>query len=90
MLGGSNIATAHGSFIPGIGWSEITIVVLLALLIFPSKDLPVLMKKMGGFMAVVRHQIHGVKRSFLSMEDEASQEKKKKKPDNGDSSSSER
>ena len=65
---------------PQIGWFEILIVVILAILIIGPKDFPVMLKKMGGWIGSIKRYFNEIKKDVTDMkntvEDEISVEKK--------------
>ena len=56
--------------IPQIGFAEMIVLALLAIIVVGPKDLPVLMRKMGAFMAKVRSLGQEFKDAFADMEAE--------------------
>ena len=65
---------------PQIGWFEILIVVILAILIIGPKDFPVMLKKMGGWIGSIKRYFNEIKKDVTDMkntvEDEISVDKK--------------
>jgi|TARA_B100002003_G_scaffold182275_1_gene170494 sec-independent protein translocase protein TatB len=65
---------------PQIGWFEILIVVILAILIIGPKDFPVMLKKMGGWIGSIKRYFNEIQKDVTDMkntvEDEISVEKK--------------
>ena len=53
---------------PQIGWFEILIVVVLAILIIGPKDFPVMLKKIGSWVASFRNYFSAVQREFTEVE----------------------
>jgi len=56
--------------IPQIGFAEMIILALLAIIVVGPKDLPVMMRKLGGFMAKIRSLGQEFKDAFADMEAE--------------------
>ena len=54
---------------PQIGWFEILIIVVLAILIIGPKDFPVVLKKMGGWIGSVKRYFHEIQKDMTNMED---------------------
>ncbi len=65
---------------PQIGWFEILIVVILAILIIGPKDFPVMLKKMGIWIGSIKRYFNEIQKDVAdiknSVEDEISVEKK--------------
>jgi sec-independent protein translocase protein TatB len=65
---------------PQIGWFEILIVVILAILIIGPKDFPVMLKKMGGWIGSIKRYFNEIQKDVTDMkntvEDEISVDKK--------------
>jgi len=64
--------------IPQFGFAEIVVIALLAIIVVGPKDLPKLMRTLGGFMAKVRAMGQEFKDAFADMdaEDEIAQMRK--------------
>ena len=64
---------------PQIGWFEILIVVLLAILIIGPKDFPIMLKKIGSWVASFKNYFSEVQKNISdienTVEDEISLEK---------------
>lgn len=56
--------------IPQLGFAEIVVLALLAIIVVGPKDLPVLMRKMGGMMAKIRSMGQEFRDAFENMEAE--------------------
>ena len=54
---------------PQIGWFEILIVVVLAILIIGPKDFPIMLKKIGSWVGSFRNYFSEVQRDITDMED---------------------
>ena len=64
---------------PQIGWFEILIIVVLAILIVGPKDFPIMLKKIGSWMSSFKSYFSEVQRGITdvekTVEDEISNEK---------------
>ena len=64
---------------PQIGWFEILIIVVLAILIIGPKDFPIMLKKIGSWMGSFKNYFSEVQRDITdvekAVEDEISREK---------------
>ena len=72
---------------PQIGWFEILIVVVLAILIIGPKDFPIMLKKVGSWIGSAKRYISNVQNevSSLGNEDFSTDKKKEEKVENNDS-----
>ena len=53
---------------PQIGWFEILIVVVLAILIIGPKDFPIMLKKMGSWLGTFKNYFSDVQKDIADME----------------------
>ena len=53
---------------PQIGWFEILIVVVVAILIIGPKDFPIMLKKMGSWLATFKNYFNEIQRNVTDME----------------------
>ena len=64
---------------PQIGWFEILVVVVLAILIIGPKDFPIVLKKIGNWMGSIKRYFGEIQKNMTDMEnvveDEISLEK---------------
>ena len=60
---------------PQIGWFEILIVLVLAILIIGPKDVPVMLKKIGSWIGSFKNYLSEVQRDITSIGDDISIEK---------------
>jgi sec-independent protein translocase protein TatB len=72
---------------PQIGWFEILIIVVLAILIIGPKDFPIMLKKIGSWVGSFRNYFSEIQKNISdignTVEDEISFEQDtSKKPDN--------
>ena len=54
---------------PQIGWFEILIVVVLAILIIGPKDFPIMLKKIGSWVGSFKNYFNEVQRDINEVED---------------------
>ena len=54
---------------PQIGWFEILIIVVLAILIIGPKDFPIVLKKIGGWMGSIKRYFNEIQKDVIDMED---------------------
>jgi len=54
---------------PQIGWFEILIVVVLAILIIGPKDFPIMLKKIGSWVGSFKSYFSEVQKDITEMED---------------------
>ena len=59
---------------PQIGWFEILIIVILAILIIGPKDFPIVLKKMGGWIRSIKKYFNEIQKYMTDMEDTVEKE----------------
>ena len=59
---------------PQIGWFEILIIVVLAILIIGPKDFPIMLKKIGGWMGSIKRYFNEIQKDVIDMEDSVEKE----------------
>ena len=59
---------------PQIGWFEILIVVVLAILIIGPKDFPIMLKKMGSWLGKFKNYYTEVQKDLTDMENTVEEE----------------
>ena len=59
---------------PQIGWIEILIIVVLAILIIGPKDFPIVIKKVGGWVGSVKRYFSEIQRDMTDMEESVEKE----------------
>ena len=59
---------------PQIGWFEILIIVVLAILIIGPKDVPIVLKKIGGWLGSVKRYFNEIQKDITSIEDDVEKE----------------
>ena len=52
---------------PQIGWFEILIIVVLAILIIGPKDFPIVLKKIGGWMGSIKKYFNEIQRDVTDI-----------------------
>ena len=53
---------------PQIGWFEILIVVILAIIIIGPKDFPIVVKKVGSWVGAVKNYFHDIQKEVTETE----------------------
>ena len=71
---------------PQIGWFELLIVVLVAILVIGPKDFPVMLKKVGSWIGSTKKYINNIQNevSNIDLENNNIQKKEDKKEENKD------
>ena len=59
---------------PQIGWFEILIIVVLAVLIIGPKDFPIVLKKIGGWMGSIKRYFNEIQKYVINMENSVEKE----------------
>ena len=59
---------------PQIGWFEILIIVVLAILIIGPKDVPIVLKKIGGWMGSIKRYSNEIQKNVNDMENSVEKE----------------
>ena len=59
---------------PQIGWFEILVVVILAILIIGPKDFPIMLKKIGSWVGSFKNYFTEVQRDITDMENSVEEE----------------
>ena len=54
---------------PQIGWFELLIVVLVAILIIGPKDFPIMLKKIGSWVGTFKNYFSDMQKDITEMED---------------------
>ena len=52
---------------PQIGWFEILVIVVLAILIIGPKDFPIILRKIGGWMGSMKSQFAEIQKEMLNV-----------------------
>ena len=71
---------------PTIGWFEILIVVVIAIIILGPKDFPIMLKKIGSWIGTTKKYINSIQNevSNIDLEDNNIHKKEDKKEENKD------
>ena len=59
---------------PQIGWFEILIIVVLAILIIGPKDFPIVLKKIGAWMGSIKRYFNEIQKDVNDMENKIEKE----------------
>ena len=59
---------------PQIGWFEILIIVVLAILIIGPKDFPIILKKIGNWIGSLKKYFNEIQEGFKDIEDTVEEE----------------
>ena len=59
---------------PQIGWFEILIIVVLAILIIGPKDFPIIFKKIGSWMGSFKNYFNEIRKDITEVEDTIEEE----------------
>tara|TARA_B100001123_G_C15246107_1_gene1000975 strand:+ start:1407 stop:1643 length:237 start_codon:yes stop_codon:yes gene_type:complete len=59
---------------PQIGWFEILIVVVMAILIIGPKDFPIMVRKIGSWVGTIKSYFSDVQKSITDVEDTIKEE----------------
>tara|TARA_B100001750_G_C15180844_1_gene433973 strand:+ start:92 stop:334 length:243 start_codon:yes stop_codon:yes gene_type:complete len=59
---------------PQIGWFEILVVVVLAILIIGPKDFPIVIRKIGSWIGAAKRYFSEVQRGFSNVQDSINEE----------------
>ena len=54
---------------PQIGWSELLVIAIIAILVIGPKDLPIIMKKFAGFVKTIKGYASQFQGSFENISD---------------------
>ena len=71
---------------PTIGWFEILIVVVIAIIVLGPKDFPVMLKKVGSWIGTAKKYINNIQNevSDIDLEDKNIQKKEDTKKEDND------
>ena len=59
---------------PQIGWSEILVIVILAILIIGPKDFPVVLRKIGNWIGSIKKYFSEIQKEVSNIEDSIEKE----------------
>ena len=67
---------------PTIGWFEILIVVVIAIIVLGPKDFPIMLKKVGSWIGTVKRYVNNIQSEVSNIDIEDNQvDKKEEKKD---------
>ena len=69
---------------PTIGWFEILIVVVIAIIVLGPKDFPIMLKKVGSWIGTVKRYVNNIQSEVSNItidENDIAEKKEKKKND---------
>ena len=71
---------------PTIGWFEILIVIVIAIIVLGPKDFPIMLKKVGSWIGTAKKYINNIQNevSNIDLESDNTQTNNKKKEENKD------
>ena len=71
---------------PTIGWFEILIIVIVAIVVLGPKDFPIMLKKVGSWIGTAKKYINSIQSevSNIDLEDNSIQKKDEKTKENKD------
>ena len=55
---------------PQIGWFEILVIVVIAIVVIGPKDFPIMLKKIGSWIGSIKRYVRNVQNQFSSLENE--------------------
>ena len=67
---------------PQIGWFELLIIVVVAILIIGPKDFPIVLKKIGSWIGTAKRYLSNIQEEVSNLEDENLETKEKELKDN--------
>ena len=59
---------------PQIGWFEILIIVVLTVLIVGPKDVPIVLRKIGGWIGSIKRYFNEIQKDVINMESDVKKE----------------
>ena len=59
---------------PQIGWFEILIIVILAILVIGPKDFPIILKKIGNWIGSIKRYFNEIQEGFADIENTIDEE----------------
>ena len=71
---------------PTIGWFEILIVIVIAIIVLGPKDFPIMLKKVGSWIGTAKKYINNIQNevSNIDLDSDETQTNNKKKEENKD------
>ena len=55
---------------PQIGWFEILVIVVIAIVVIGPKDFPIMLRKIGSWIGSIKRYVRNVQDQFSSLENE--------------------
>ena len=55
---------------PQIGWFEILVIVVIAIVVIGPKDFPIMLRKIGSWIGAIKRYVRNVQNQFSSLENE--------------------
>jgi len=59
---------------PQIGWFEILVVVVIAILVIGPKDFPIMLKKIGSWIGSIKNYFSEVQKDFTDLQNDVEEE----------------
>ena len=59
---------------PQIGWFEILIIVILAIIVIGPKDFPIILKKIGNWIGSIKRYFNEIQEGFVDIENTIEEE----------------
>jgi sec-independent protein translocase protein TatB len=56
---------------PTIGWFEILLIVAISIIVVGPKDFPIMLKKVGSWIGIVKRYINDIQSEVTNFEDQA-------------------
>ena len=69
---------------PTIGWFEILIVVVIAIVVLGPKDFPLMLKKVGSWIGTAKRYVNNIQNEVSNIEIDENEIKKEKKENEND------
>ena len=69
---------------PQIGWLEILIIVILAILIIGPKDFPIMLKKIGSWIGTAKRYINQIQQEVTILDENENENNEKKITNKGE------
>jgi len=66
---------------PQIGWFELLVIIIVAILVIGPRDFPVVLKKIGSWVGSIKRYFSDVQRNVNEITNLEEDDKKKDKPD---------
>ena len=66
---------------PQIGWFELLVIIIVAILVIGPKDFPIVLKKIGSWVGSIKRYFSDVQKNVNEITNLEEDDKKKDKPD---------